>query len=85
METAMTTGTEQVVITILGGLPVVAQFTHQRPSWSVGHAGGVEDITLYWPQSRGGKLRQVPQTIYDRIAKRGWSEVEEKIADARCR
>lgn len=76
--------TEQVEITILGGLPVLAQFTHLRPSWSVGHQGGVEDVTLYWPSRRGGKLRQVPKTIYDRIAKQhGWAVIAEKINNAR--
>lgn len=79
----MHTATETVEIKILGGLPVLARFTHLRPSYSVGHQGGVEDVMLYWP-SRGGKLRQVPKTIYDRIsARNAWGEIEATISEAR--
>ena len=57
----------KVPVSILGGLPVIADVWFSGPDYYGEYDAGVD--TLYWQKSDGAAGKEVSQTIYDRCHK----------------
>lgn len=73
-----------VAVTILGGLPVIADVWFSGPDYQGEYDSGVNAI--YWLKTKhGGKGNEVSQNVYDRLEKYDsyWqADVTERASDA---
>lgn len=61
-------------ITVLGGLPLKARGRLVPPEPDVGFKGGVEDVTLHWPDGK-----EVSDHIYERMTDADWDSLHEEL------
>ncbi len=70
----------EIETTILGGLPVIvkAQIAPAEPDVGIMYSYP-EDVQIFWI---GKKLREIPQSVYDRISEKGNKLLDEQLMES---